>query len=362
MKIGLIARADNSGLGIQTLGFYKHMNPAKTMVVDISDFNHNKVYLDRYPGAQVVHGFPRQGDFKEFLEGLDAVFIAESAYNPLLYTMAREMGVKVANQYNYEFFDWFKNPDLPTPDMFIAPSMWHYETVDEFCRERGILHKYLHCPVDRGELPFYPATQVKTFLHVAGRSAAYDRNGTETVIRASRLMKSDAKILIHFQGEQGLPHQATRSIEDYRMFAGLHGDTQRLTIEQVEYENYADVYKQGDVMVLPRRYGGNCLPVNEALSSGMPVIMPNLSPNNWLLPDSWLVPAKTIGYFTPRTKIDIYEADPQALADTMDRFADMEDTDVVVESAIAAKIAQEISWEVMAPKYREAFEELCSRT
>ena len=51
MKLGLIARMDNTGLGVQTTEFYKNMYPDKTMVVDISHLNGTKQYPERYPDA-----------------------------------------------------------------------------------------------------------------------------------------------------------------------------------------------------------------------------------------------------------------------------------------------------------------------
>lgn len=363
MRLGLIARADNSGLGAQTWEFFRHMDVAKTMVVDISQFNGYRQYPERYgpAGDKVVHvkGFPKSDVINEFLSGLDVVFIAESAYNPWLYERARELGVKTAVQYNYEFFDWF-NPQMPKPDMLIAPSMWHYEEVDKWCEQNSVKHVYLHCPVDRQAIPFREISQAKTFLHTAGRSAAHDRNGTGTVIRASKFLRSDVKILIHFQGEQGLAHQATHSFEDYLRMQLECGDPEKLSIVRYEHEKYSDIYKHGDVLLMPRRYGGNCLPVNEALSAGMPVIMPNISPNDKFLPDTWLLPATKIDEFTPRTKIDIYDIDPRSLAKKIDKFAELEEGAMLSESVRASNIAESISWECMRARYERAFEELCN--
>lgn len=39
-------------------------------------------------------------------------------------------------------------------------------------------------------------------------------------------------------------------------------------------------------MILPRKYAGLCLPMNEALMSGLPVIMTDIEPNNVILPKS----------------------------------------------------------------------------
>src|SRR6185369_2430861 len=120
MKLGLIARADNSGLGMQTWEFFRHMKPDRTMVVDISKFNQNRQYPERYANDDnvvTVKGFPDDWIVDVFLKDLDVVFIAEAAYNPYLYIRAKELGVKTAVQYNYEFMDWLINPNYTKPDM-----------------------------------------------------------------------------------------------------------------------------------------------------------------------------------------------------------------------------------------------------
>lgn len=361
MRLGLIARADNSGLGMQTWEFYRHMQPAKTLVVDISDLNGNKVYPERYPDASFVKGLLRTPDIDDFLQDLDVIFVAEAPYNYYLYQRARELGVKVAVQYNYEFFDWFVHPEWPKPDMLIAPSRWHYEAINAWCSNNNIEHIYLHCPVNRDALPKRDINKARIFLHPAGRSAAHDRNGTQTVIDASRYLETDARIICHFQGEQGLAHQATFSIADYQRMLFERGNPDKLTIVQQELANYVDVYNMGDVLVLPRRYGGNCLPLNEALSIGMPAIMTDISPNNQFLPAKWLVPATKVGEFTPRTTIDIYDANPKALATRIDYFYNMDIWQMGKNSFEASQLAQSISWEVMKSQYIEALEDLCTR-
>lgn len=360
MKLGLIARADNTGLGMQTWEFYRAMKPDKTLVVDISAMNGNKQYPERYPDATFVK-IPTDGDIREFLQGLDVVFLAEAEYNPHLYIIAKQMGVKVANQYNYEFFTWLVVKDLPAPDMFIAPSHWNYDKVQAYCDQHNIKHVYLHCPVNREAIPFREIDEARTFLHVAGRSAAMDRNGTESVIQASKFVKSGAKIVIHFQGQQGLSHQATRTIDEYREYLQQYGNPDIVTIQEKEFDNYADVYKEGDVMLLPRRYGGNCLPLNEALSAGMPVLMPDISPNNTFLPEQWLIPADKIGEFAPRTTIDIYGVNPYLLAGEIDKLYYSREGEFKTHNRLADAVAQTISWENMKPQYLKAFEELCNQ-
>ena len=79
-------------------------------------------------------------------------------------------------------------------------------------------------------------------------------------------------------------------------------------------------------MVLPRRYAGLCLPMNEALLSGLPVFMPRISPNNVILPDKWTVEANKIDEFKAKAIIDVYDVDPKALAKTVDEYMEKKDS------------------------------------
>jgi hypothetical protein len=53
---GLIARADNRGLGQQTWAVFRNLKPAKTMVVNCHSEQPLKLRLDRFPNATVVDG------------------------------------------------------------------------------------------------------------------------------------------------------------------------------------------------------------------------------------------------------------------------------------------------------------------
>ena len=100
MRLGLIARADNTGLGHQTWELYRHLNPHKTLVVDISHLKGNQLFPERYPDAKVVKGFPTVDDFAEFLDDLDVVFTCEIPYGYVLFELAEDMGVKTNLQCN----------------------------------------------------------------------------------------------------------------------------------------------------------------------------------------------------------------------------------------------------------------------
>ena len=352
MRLGLWgARMDNSGLGMQTWEFYNHMKPAKTVVVDISQFEKTedrrlKQYPERYPeNARFITGFPNQFDIADFLKDLDVVFIAESSYNMDFYRMAREAGVKTAVQYNYEFFDWFGDSIWQVPDLFIAPSTWHYDEVQSFCDNKKIKHVYLHCPVATEKISNRYIGSALTFVHVAGRPAANDRNGTYTFLNALQLAPDDLRGRVYTQDKE-LANEIKREFPSVDL--------------KVNTRDYQDIYKKGSVLVLPRKYGGNCLPLNEALAAGMPVIMSKVSPQTDFLPDEWLVEAhKTDIDFAPRFKLDVYECDPAALMLKMRWFKSLDDMRMLAQSKVASDLGHSISWDVMKPKYEEVFEALC---
>ena len=354
VRLGLWgARMDNSGLGMQTWEFYRHMKPAKTLVVDISmlektEDRRMKQYPERYaddPGVTIIHGFPNQYDVDHFLRDLDVVFIAESAYNMDFYRAAKAKGVKTAVQYNYEFFDWFGDSIWQTPDLFIAPSTWHYEDVQSLCDQKNVKHVYLHCPVDTEKIQSRFIDSALTFVHVAGRPAAHDRNGTYTFLNALELAPDDLRGRVYTQ-DKDLANEIKREFPSVDV--------------KLNTRDYQDIYKKGSVLVLPRKYGGNCLPMNEALAAGMPVIMSKVSPQTDFLPDKWLVEAqKTDIEFAPRFKLDVFECDPAALMLRMRWFKSLSDEDMRLQSQTASDLAHSISWPEMKPKYEEVFAALC---
>jgi glycosyltransferase involved in cell wall biosynthesis len=171
-------------------------------------------------------------------------------------------------------------------------------------------------------------------LHIAGKPAAHDRNGTWDFMQAC----PDGVVVTQ---SDDLAWQLRRRFSRCDVFTN---------VQDAEY-----MYSLGDVMVLPRKYGGNCLPLNEALATGMPVIMTDIEPNNNLLPKEWLVPATKVDSFTPRGNVDIYQVNHQLLAEKLEWFR-LQNT--AEHSDKAYEIAQSISWQTLLPKYQELLESL----
>jgi glycosyltransferase involved in cell wall biosynthesis len=307
MRLGIIARSDETGLGNQTRNLTYMLKPTKVMLIDSTSFNGNTQYPQKYAGffAERVRGFPNTRQIRGWLRGLDAVLTCETFYHSYFVNFARHAGVKTFLQYNYEFLDNLRDPRLPLPDVLLAPSKWRF---DEMVRRFPNV-VYLPPPTDERlfksarDVNFSRAGRTRRYLHIAGRVAVHDRNGTDTLINSLRLSHAEFELVIKSQ-------TPLKPIADRRV--------------RVDYNcprDEAELYSDFDALVLPRRYGGLCLPMNEALVSGLPVIMTDVSPNNKVLPAEWLVPTRYYGEFMARTPIKMYEAEETALAAKLDAWA-----------------------------------------
>jgi glycosyltransferase involved in cell wall biosynthesis len=346
VRLGLIARADNSGLGVQTWELFRNLKPIKTLVIDVghlyntTDHCNNNTFRGRYPGALFHNDWsPPLELIAEFLWGLDVVFTCETPYNFDLYTLAKRKGVKTVLQPNVEFFANLSNPYLPQPDVYAMPTRWRW---DEIHFGNKVL---LPVPIatDRFTEP-QPSAERRNFLHVVGRPAVHDRNGTPDLLAALQHVKTPITVTLKCQDANYLNQLTARTVIPPHV---------EMVADTGDVENYWDNYTVGDVLIMPRRFGGLCLPVNEALGAGMPVIMTDIDPNNTWLPPEWLVPARKINQFHAMTRVDVYQADPVQLAAKIDLFA-TDETFYAEAKQQASDLAKQFSWAELKPLYQAA--------
>ncbi len=308
MTFGIIARCDNTGLGNQTRDLVRMLNPDRILLVNSAKFNNNKQYPEWYDGYNVTmtNGFPTKQEVAMFMDGLNSVLTCETFYHPHFINLAQRRKVKTLMQYNYEFLDHLNKPDMPLPTYMISPSYWK---VDETIAKFGNDTKVVHIPPPIYLDDFKPARENnmskdhKRILHIGGKAASQDRNGTQTVIDMLRHSKADYELVIRSQSELNINYKDSR-----------------LTVEIGNIDSRSEMYNGFDAMIMPRRYAGLCLPMNEALVSGLPVFMTDISPNNQILPRDWLVSSSKVSTLMTRVKLDVYEADVRELAKKIDRY------------------------------------------
>lgn len=282
MKIGLIARCEYArGIAIQSHNFFEHMPVDRVLLV-----RKQAIDLDCderpewYPGATEVtydhinHRLP-QVEVMEWLEGLDVVFTVETPYDWRLPDWARNMHVRTVIQGNPEFYRHDQVQQMVDAYNYKAhPDAWWWPTpwrTDRLPTGRVV-------PVPMPDCPTIARTDGEVnFLHVVGKRAFEDRNGTDIVINALRSIEEPCDFTINGFGWELDPGQIRASVG--------FGSPVRLHINEAGVEDRWSMYRDQSVLVLPRRYGGLCLPALEAAASGLAVSMPACSPNDVLAAD-----------------------------------------------------------------------------
>lgn len=347
MKLGIIVRSDlGSGLQSQTYNLTRMLKPDRILIVNSKPFNQREQYNEMYEGfeTQISEGFPTNLDSSRFIKSLTHILSAETMYNPKIYELARVRGIKTYTQLNWEFCDHIKNTHLPRPTKWLMPSHWHLEEMKSIYPDTI----YLPPPIFMNDFKQARKKNLsrvgkRRFVHIIGKAASHDRNGTYDVLDALKHTTADFELVIKSQYE----------VPEYQE---LMGDN-RITLKIENSLDQEELYTDFDAMILPRRYGGLCLPVNEALSSGLPVIMPNISPNYSILPREWLVNAQIYNQFMARTNIDIYKSDTMQLAKKIESFAIMDDDKLLEYKTKAVDLANDnYSHEVLKSKYLEVMD------
>lgn len=312
-RLAIIARMDDSGLGHQTRDLVRLLNPDKVIAIDFSFYNHFKQYPEWYKKYDTTYitGFIQDHQVHELAKEADVVITAETFYNNNFINIANQAGLATINQINYEFFEPLANRSLLLPSKILMPSYWHLDDLRRMTAPGRV--EYLPPPTFTDDYESirkenYERTGKRRFLHIAGKMAAHDRAGTLSLIDAMKHVEGDFELVVKVQsGEM------------------LRTDDHRITLDYSFPKDEKELYRGFDAMIHPRRYAGLNLPMNEALASGLPVIMPNIEPNNRVLPMYWLVNAQLATSFFARTQIDVYATVPVQLGNKIKELATIDD-------------------------------------
>lgn len=333
MNIGVIARCDNRGLGNQTWEVARHLPDASVLVVhDPRSVDRGfREYPERFRGADhVTIDFTNTPDgeldeslVRKWLVGLDVVYTAETTYDWRLCDWARDEGARTVVHSNPEFNTHWKEPWLPLPDAWWNPTPWRQANMP-----RKTVIMQMPVPTDRWEKPDFNDNP-REVLHIGGLEAVADRNG-------SQLIRPVAKLLSDYSFER----------TDQ---TGGHGP--------VDYWHLYD--NPSPLMLLPRRFGGLCLPVLEAMGAGKAVMMPDTSPNRmWpIIP----IPTYRSGP-RPRTlktgggTVTLADTHPAAIAHAIEQCW----PSIADHRRAAWEWAQKNSWETQLPKWLTELERVAS--
>lgn len=311
MTLGVVARADQSGLAQLTHQVIDRLKPDRVLVVDLGAQNRGRYDAHRYHDlASRVFTVQHPDGWNDaalhgFLGGLTHCFSAETFYAPRFPDVAVSYGVRT---HLYVMPELFR---LGSPELRADRYWYPCDTGPQHPMLRGTAVGILPwwSPTEQaGMFRDFPDPPL-TFIHPTG-AAMEDRNGTRAVLAACEHLQYEADVIIvgHAQrfGDQARIGKAT---------------VRRMS----RVDDWTDLYRLGDVLLLPRRYGWLSLPMYEAAAFGMPVITTDLWPQSAWFADFPDCLVRTNG--TPEARnmkggsILIAQADPLDLARAMDRIA-----------------------------------------
>lgn len=333
IRIGLVARADNSGLGVLSYDFYKHLPIHKTLVVTSQFEQMFERYDTRKDACICERGIPSNEEISEFLDDLDVVICIETPYNWNILKQAQEKGVKTALVVMYE---WTPNEyDIPLNfDLYICPTQLDYDTL----WGNKIL---LPSPTDRKRAPFKKRTTAKTFIFNNGHGGVGGRNSINEFLMATQFVESDVKFIVRSQVPFEMPYNDTRI------------ETKLGELPPGE------LWGKGDVYIHAHKFDGLSLPLQEALSAGYPVIAVDREPYNAILPQQLLFEAGGTGKVKLQyRKVDAVAINPKILGEKIDEVARMRDEEIEKLSERSNELAEDFSWEKLAPRYMEELTKL----
>lgn len=339
MRLGLLARADNTGLGRMSDDAVRHLKPSQVVIVDVRH-PHGVSYRDWDTIVDFIEvADPQTSAFQDavhrMLENIDVLLILETPYDSNVYGWAWQFDVRTVC--------------VAMPEYNI-PSRWRADRVvnpTPYLNDR--LPNALINPWPVDTLNYTPRVRysANTFLHVVGQPCANDRNGTDLVYQAFRRLPHRNVI---FRSQVQLDYRPYSNM-DFRVGNVVHP---------------AELYTEGDVFLSLRRYAGQNLPAMEAMASGLPLVCLDREPDNRWTHPSAIIPAYVRREWAVRnrstrdarsmresgaTGLPVYDAKVEDVMEVIERLA--ADAALVEElSREAIRRSNEWSWTYLLPQWQ----------
>ena len=268
---------------------------------------------------------------------IDTIIFVEEQHTTNLVSICNKLSVKSINYIVWENF----NPSLleyyKQFTYLIAPTKCTYNLL----KNEYLLNNAVHVPwgIDLDTYTWQePVKKDKPVIFFpAGWGGVADRKNEKAVIDAFSYICPRDKAIMHIHTQQeGQKAQAQNIIKTSS------------TVTSLELINY---YTGSDIVVLPSRFEGNCLPQQESLALGRPTIVSNYPPLNERVVDGetgFLIKIKELkevqGIFVKSAEVDI--------VDFATKLILLEDKDLLYSMQINSyKYAQEnLNWKENSKK------------
>jgi hypothetical protein len=341
-RVGIIVRANSKGLGYQSLSAFQNYDFQSALLV--TDGNRRAAErTDWYPNVHAVRYDPINHQFEDwdhvfaFMDEVDVIFSVETLYDWSLADLCRRRGIKTVVQGNPELYGHEGDPTRPHPDRWTWPTEWRTHLLPPGPIVPVPVPN--DCWAEAGKLD-----EPLTLVHVGGHRANADRNGTELFMKALPQLASKEPIRVRVYSQEGRIPEPPRLPANVDLELKPHGVLDRW-----------EMYDGAHALVMPRRYGGLCLPVQEAMTAGLAVLMTDCSPN----PQTWPVRAIPHGrgrmIHTPAGNIMTCVAGERLVGQAMLRLQARPDS---LEELMrgSREWAAKNTWENLRPMYDELFQ------
>ena len=330
MTLGMVVRDDNGGLGNLTYEAFLHLKPEVTLVVQTRPCRgkpHPQAFEEAWTKTFTTTNPVDDKTWEFFARQADTWWTAETWYND-----NAEQIIRAADR---------KSVLYAMPELFSGSQADEVWNPTPYLSSRNRLDDVMPWPTSPPGI-WGLKTKVRRLLHISG-GAQYDRNGTETFLAALKLLETPCEVMLH------QPDQLYRASP-----AALADIPEHVVVRQTRdyVESMNTLYRWADMLVLPRRYAGLCLPAFEALGHGCLVMMPEADPQVWwpvlTVPAQKKRPARMKGGRVPMVEIE-----PSVLAQKIDLAMEASVPNVVRQSERGRKWCEEQAWENQIDKWKE---------
>ncbi len=308
MRKGIVCYATEQGLGRQAKSYFDNGLAQEFFIISHPEY---ETHYEWYPNACK--------SFDELLEKVGEIWFLETPFDWKYIIRAREKGVRTVLFLMYECS---RKPLPYIPDVLVGGSIMERIHFGEEV-------KVVNVPAPK-EIEWKLRQKALVFVHNAGHGGLGGRNGTKELLEAMRWVKSPIKLIIRTQ------------------FDRFRSDDPRIEIRTGDFE-YKTLFDEGDVFIYPDKFGGSCLPLQEAHSAGMMVMASDRIPSNTWLPVEPLIPIE--GYekkIIGGSEFDCAILNSEIIASHIDKFYN---TDITKFSEAGKVWAKENSWESLKPIY-----------
>lgn len=349
--VGIIARADAGGLAQMATEFVRGYPTHAALLVDRGPSGRGPCFPERI-AAHVDKLWTSDGsvtlspdrfplDCQQFVDEVDVVYATETVYDRSTYALADAWGKGLVLHAMPELLH---ASDAARAQTIWLPTEWRVDIITQqrirAGRDAPVL---MPVPLILDDWEYRQRDRAEVYCAIAS-GADHDRNGTRYIYDA--VLEIERPVLVYIRGGEQ-PYQ-DRWTEGRATFQWLP-----------DCDDYHDVIPDDvDVLLMPRRYGGLCMPVREAAARGIPTMMTDVPPQEFwpACPDGYRIPTTIT---TPTRMIggtvDVYTVNHRDLAATWDRWTGASPATIREHSARARAWAESLSWDLWQPRYETEF-------